>query len=86
VARINRALDAGELVVPEKSSAYDLYRHFKPSLSAAALNGIKEKALPKLNIAGEVFLQKRAERSSFKESEVRQLLSIYDWAADLAPQ
>lgn len=85
VARINRAVDTGKLVVPEGSSAYDLYRRFKPDLSARALNGMREKALPKLNAAGEIFLQKRAEGSSFKESEVRQLASIYDWAADLAP-
>ena len=85
VARINRAVGAGKLVVPSGSSAYDLYRQFKPELSAGELNEVREKALPKLNTAGEAFLQKRAEGSSFKESEVRQLASIYDWAADLAP-
>ena len=86
-ARVLRLARGGSLVSPEGSSAYDVYLKMKPGgLSTGSREKMQRNILPILNAEGERFLLKRAEGTSFKESEIRQLTRIYEFAADLNPQ
>ncbi len=86
-ARIARAANSGHLVWPEGSSAYDLFQPLKAEgLSPVTRDKLSREVLPKLSQEGDTFLTKMYKGSDLTESEINQLVRIYEWAADLDPQ
>jgi tetratricopeptide (TPR) repeat protein len=86
-ARIIRAAKSGQLVWPQGSSAYDLYLRLKAEeVSPVTREKLKDEVLPKLTFEGERLLKNLYQSSTLKESELDQLVLLYEWAADLDPQ
>lgn len=86
-ARMFRALDRGELVSPEGKSAYDLFVEIeRGGVDAALKQKLRARALPKLQSAGDALLQKRHDAVNYKESELKDLGRLCEWAAKIAPE
>lgn len=86
-ARILKAAADGQLVWPQGSSAYDVYQSRKADgLNPATKDKLRSEVLPKLSKEGDTFLKKLYEASNLTESEITQLIRIYEWAADLNPR
>jgi tetratricopeptide (TPR) repeat protein len=86
-AKILRLAKSKQLVLPQGSSAYDLYLQIKANgISPVAREKLKDKVLPELLSQGDALLKKLYEGSNLKESETQELVRIYEWAADLDPE
>ena len=85
-ARISGAVNRGDLVTPVGKSAYDLYQSSKSDLGASARERIRAKAVGKVLHAANNMVQRRTQGESMLQSEVDQLVRLYSWAADLAPE
>ena len=86
-ARMFRAANAGQLVVPQRASAFDLYQRLKAGgVSPMTKDRLNSEVLPKLSDAGEALLKKVYGGADLAESEQEQLIRIYEWAADVDGQ
>jgi len=86
-ARMFRAANAGQLVVPQGASAFDLYQRLKAGgVSPVTKDRLKSEVLPKLSSVGDALLKRVYEGAELAEPEQEQLIRIYEWAADVDGQ
>ena len=86
-ARMFRAANAGQLVVPQGASAFDLYQRLKADgVSPVAKERLNIEVLPKLSDAGEALLKKVYDGADLSESEQEQLIRIFEWASEVSGQ
>ena len=86
-ANMFQAANAGQLVLPRGTSAFDLYHRLKVGgVSPVTRDRLKAEVLPKLSEAGEVFLKKVRDGVELAEPEQEQLIRIYEFAADIDAQ
>jgi tetratricopeptide (TPR) repeat protein len=86
-ANMFQAANAGQLVLPRGTSAFDLYRRLKAGgVSPVTRDRLKAEVLPKLSEAGEVFFKKVRNGVELAEPEQEQLIRIYEFATDIDPQ
>jgi tetratricopeptide (TPR) repeat protein len=86
-ARMFRAAKAGQLVVPQGASAFDLYQRLKAGgISPVTRDRLKSEVLSNLSDAGEALLKKGHEGAELAEPEQEQLIRIYEFAADVDAQ
>jgi tetratricopeptide (TPR) repeat protein len=86
-AQMFGAASAGQLVVPQGTSSFDLYRRLKTGgISPVTTERLKSEVLPKLSDAGAGLLKKVHDGDELPESEQEQLVHIYEFAADIDSQ
>ena len=82
-----QAANAGQLVLPRGTSAFDLYQRLKVGgVSPVTRDRLKAEVLPKLSEAGEVFFKKVRDGVELAEPEQEQLIRIYEFATEVDPQ
>ena len=86
-ANMFQAANAGQLVLPRGTSAFDLYQRLKVGgVSPVTRDRLKAEVIPRLSEAGEVFLKKVRDGVELAEPEQEQLIRIYEFAADIDAQ
>src|SRR5262245_27601504 len=74
----------GNLVRPEGSSAYDLYRKNRSRLSGADVTEISNEIIPKLEIRGnEIINNLKAETTNESEAGWSEAIRVFDWLNEL---
>ena len=82
-----QAANAGHLVLPRGTSAFDLYQRMKVSgISPVTRDRLKAEVIPKLSEVGQAFLNKVRDGTELAEPEQEQLIRIYEFATDVDPQ
>jgi tetratricopeptide (TPR) repeat protein len=86
-ANMFQAANAGQLVLPRGTSAFDLYQRLKVGgISPVTRDRLKAEVLPKLSEVGDVFLKKVRDGLELAEPEQEQLIRIYEFATDVDSQ
>ena len=83
---VMRAAEAGNLVTPPGSSAYDMYLAMKrDGLSPTDLGELRSNILPLLRSRGDASYQQWHDRSNLSPHDWQNLERIYAWAVELSP-